>query len=152
MLNSSGIAVPRRFHVRPDQAQDGRELRVERGRGAVAAIAAHVRSPRRQRSWQHCPQLRDLLRVAGGVGSNATAEAIYGYRSNAAFSKFIRAVHLAHSRNATPFSAPARKQLSSHPKTAAPRGFYPIPRSFRGLNSRETLKNARCVGCVTRQF
>ena len=32
----------------------------------------------RQRSWQHCQQLGDLLRVAGGVGSNATAEAVDG--------------------------------------------------------------------------
>ena len=31
-----------------------------------------------QRSWHHCQQLRDLLRVAGGVGSNATAEAVDG--------------------------------------------------------------------------
>ena len=29
-----------------------------------------------QRSWQHCQQLRNLLPVAGGVGSDATAEAI----------------------------------------------------------------------------
>ena len=35
-------------------------------------------SPRRQRSWQHCQQLGDLLRVAGGVGSDATAEAVDG--------------------------------------------------------------------------
>jgi hypothetical protein len=41
-------------------------------------------------SGHHCQQLGDLLRVAGGVGSDATAEAIYGYRSNAAFSNFIR--------------------------------------------------------------
>ena len=71
--------------------------------------------------------------------SCATAEAIYGYRSNTAFSKFIRAVHLAHSRNATPFSAPARKQLSSLPETAASRGCYPIPRSAKVLKSRKTL-------------
>ena len=32
-------------------------------------------SPRR-RSRQHCQQLGDLLHVAGGVGSNATAEAV----------------------------------------------------------------------------
>ena len=31
-----------------------------------------------QRSWQFCPQLRDLLRVAGGVGGDATAEAVDG--------------------------------------------------------------------------
>ena len=31
-----------------------------------------------QRSWQHCQQLGDLLRVAGGVGSNATSEAVDG--------------------------------------------------------------------------
>ena len=31
-----------------------------------------------QRSRQHCQQLGDLLRVAGGVGSNATAEAVDG--------------------------------------------------------------------------
>ena len=31
-----------------------------------------------QRSWQHCQQLGDLLRVAGGVGSDAAAEAVYG--------------------------------------------------------------------------
>ena len=31
-----------------------------------------------QRSWQHCQQLGDLLRVAGGVGSDATAEAVDG--------------------------------------------------------------------------
>ena len=35
-------------------------------------------SPRRQRSWHHCPQLRDLLRVAGGVESDATSEAVDG--------------------------------------------------------------------------
>ena len=35
-------------------------------------------SPRRQRSWQHCRQLGDLLRVAGGIGSDATAEAVDG--------------------------------------------------------------------------
>ncbi|MBE6383673.1 MAG: hypothetical protein E7049_11775 [Lentisphaerae bacterium] len=29
-----------------------------------------------QRSWQHCPQLRDLLRVSVGVGSDATTEAV----------------------------------------------------------------------------
>ena len=33
-------------------------------------------SPRRQRSWQHCQQLGDLLRIAGGVGSDATAEGV----------------------------------------------------------------------------
>jgi len=32
----------------------------------------------RQRSWQHCQQLGDLLRVAGGVGSYVTAEAVDG--------------------------------------------------------------------------
>ena len=32
----------------------------------------------RQRSLHHCQQLGDLLRVAGGVGSNATAEAVDG--------------------------------------------------------------------------
>ena len=31
-----------------------------------------------QRSWQHCQQLGDLLRVAGGVGSDAAAEAVDG--------------------------------------------------------------------------
>ena len=35
-------------------------------------------SPRRQRSWQHCRQLGDPLRVAGGVGSDAAAEAVDG--------------------------------------------------------------------------
>ena len=35
-------------------------------------------SPRRQRSWQHCRQPRDLLRAAGGVGSDATSEAVDG--------------------------------------------------------------------------
>ena len=35
-------------------------------------------SPRRQRSRQHCQQLGDLLRVAGGVGSDATAKAVDG--------------------------------------------------------------------------
>ena len=35
-------------------------------------------SRRRQRSWQHCQQLGDLLRVAGGVGRDATAEAVDG--------------------------------------------------------------------------
>ena len=35
-------------------------------------------SPRRQRLWQHCQQLGDFLRVAGGVGSDATAEAVDG--------------------------------------------------------------------------
>ena len=30
----------------------------------------------RQRSWQHCQQLGDLLRVAGGVGGDATAESV----------------------------------------------------------------------------
>ena len=35
-------------------------------------------SPRRQRSWQHCQQLGDLLRVAGGVGSDAAAEVVDG--------------------------------------------------------------------------
>ena len=33
-------------------------------------------SRRRQRSWHHCQQLGDLLLVAGGVGSDATAEAV----------------------------------------------------------------------------
>ena len=32
----------------------------------------------RQRSWQHCQQLGDLLRVAGSVGSDAAAEAVDG--------------------------------------------------------------------------
>ena len=32
----------------------------------------------RQRSWHHCQQLGDLLRVAGGVGRDATAEAVDG--------------------------------------------------------------------------
>ena len=31
---------------------------------------------RRQRSWQHCQQLRNFLQVAGGLGSDATAEAV----------------------------------------------------------------------------
>ena len=31
-----------------------------------------------QRSWHHCQQLGDLPRVAGGVGSDATAEAVNG--------------------------------------------------------------------------
>ena len=31
-------------------------------------------SRRRRRSWHHCQRLGDLLRVAGGVGSDATAE------------------------------------------------------------------------------
>ena len=35
-------------------------------------------SRRRRRSRQHCQQPRDLLRVAGGVGSDATAEAVDG--------------------------------------------------------------------------
>ena len=32
----------------------------------------------RQRSWQHCQQLGDFLRVAGSEGSDATAEAVDG--------------------------------------------------------------------------
>ena len=32
----------------------------------------------RQRSWHHSQQLGDLLRVAGSVGSNATAKAVDG--------------------------------------------------------------------------
>ena len=32
----------------------------------------------RQRSWHQCQQLGDLLRVAGGVGSDAAAEAVDG--------------------------------------------------------------------------
>jgi hypothetical protein len=35
-------------------------------------------SRRRQRSLHHCQQLFNLLRVAGGVGSDATAEAVDG--------------------------------------------------------------------------
>jgi hypothetical protein len=35
-------------------------------------------SRRRQRSRQHCQQFGDFLRVAGGVGSDATAEAVDG--------------------------------------------------------------------------
>ena len=35
-------------------------------------------SRRWQRSWQHCRQLGDLLRVAGGVGGDATSEAVDG--------------------------------------------------------------------------
>ena len=35
-------------------------------------------SPRRLRSWHHCQQLRNLLRVAGGAGSDAAAEAVDG--------------------------------------------------------------------------
>ena len=35
-------------------------------------------SRRRQRLWQHCQQLGDFLRVAGGEGSDATAEAVDG--------------------------------------------------------------------------
>jgi len=31
-----------------------------------------------QRSWHHSQRLGDLLRVAGGVGSDATAEAVDG--------------------------------------------------------------------------
>ena len=31
-----------------------------------------------QRSWQHCQQLGDLLRVAGGEGSDATTKAVDG--------------------------------------------------------------------------
>ena len=35
-------------------------------------------SPRRLRSWRHCQQLGNFLRVAGGVGRDATAEAVDG--------------------------------------------------------------------------
>ena len=35
-------------------------------------------SRRRQRSRQHCQQLGDLLRVAGGAGSDATTKAVDG--------------------------------------------------------------------------
>ena len=35
-------------------------------------------SRRRRRSRQHCQQLGDFLRVAGGVGSDATAKAVDG--------------------------------------------------------------------------
>ncbi len=35
-------------------------------------------SRRRQRSWHHCQQLGDLLRVAGGVGSDAMDKAVDG--------------------------------------------------------------------------
>ena len=31
-----------------------------------------------QRSWHHCQELRNLLRVAGGEGSDAAAEAVDG--------------------------------------------------------------------------
>ena len=31
-----------------------------------------------RRLWHHCQQLGDLLRVAGGVGSDAAAEAVDG--------------------------------------------------------------------------
>ena len=31
-----------------------------------------------RRSWHHCRQLGDLLCIAGGVGSDATAEAVDG--------------------------------------------------------------------------
>ena len=31
-----------------------------------------------QRLWHHCQQLGDLLRIAGGVGSDAAAEAVDG--------------------------------------------------------------------------
>ena len=31
-----------------------------------------------QRSWHHCQQLGDLLRVAGGAGSDVTAKAVDG--------------------------------------------------------------------------
>ena len=32
-----------------------------------------------------------------------------------------------------------RARFSARPETAASRGFYPIPRSFKGLKSREGL-------------
>ena len=35
-------------------------------------------SSHRKHSWQHCQQLSELLPVAGGVGSDATAEAVDG--------------------------------------------------------------------------
>ena len=41
-----------------------------------------------------------------------------------------------------------RACLSARLETAASRGFYPLPRSFKGLTSRKALKNARSVGAV----
>ena len=41
-----------------------------------------------------------------------------------------------------------RDYFNARPEAAASRGFYPIPRSFRGLTSRKALKNARSAGCV----
>ena len=39
-------------------------------------FASGLQSSARQRSWRPCQQLRNLLRVAGGVGSDALAEAV----------------------------------------------------------------------------
>ena len=53
---------------------EGQNLRVRpRERPILRGVCV---SRRRQRSWQHFQQLGDLLRVAGGVGSDATAEAV----------------------------------------------------------------------------
>ena len=51
--------------------------------GVVLGMAFQERragapSRRRRRSRQHCQQLRNLLRVAGGVGRDAAAEAVDG--------------------------------------------------------------------------
>ena len=53
---------------------------------AIRSVSFRKRSPlprgakhsARQRSWQHFQQLGDLLRIAGGVGCDATTEAVDG--------------------------------------------------------------------------
>ena len=59
-----------------DAAPDG-DHRPWRHR-ATCGGTTRRRSRRPQRSWHHCQQLGDLLRVAGGVGSDATAEPVDG--------------------------------------------------------------------------
>ena len=49
-----------------------------------------------QRSWHHCQRLGDLLRVAGGVGSDAAAEAVDGRAKAAQDQKGQPARHYFH--------------------------------------------------------
>ena len=83
----SPATVPAGGHLRPS-----RPAHLQHHRHQAALHAKNLRdrpherpifqgfcvSPRRQRSWHHCQQLGDFLRVAGGAGSDAAAEAVDG--------------------------------------------------------------------------
>ena len=57
-------------------AENLRDRKLEGQTPRKAHFSRVLRFSPRQRSRHHCQQLGDLLRVAGGVGSDATAEAV----------------------------------------------------------------------------